>query len=97
MTAEARNLERLVETYKQQLREAPTKDGRQFGDSFQEVMQDEMMTMKMAFEAKLRAARDEVEAVSRKHQGEIQRIQAKSAATAPAPPASSSSKQYNTR
>lgn len=48
----------------------------EFFDTFEEVMKEEMMTMKMAFEAKLKAAKDEADALSKKHQQEIQRIQA---------------------
>jgi hypothetical protein len=40
------------------------------------VMQEEMMTMKTAFEAKLRLAKEEAEASSRKHQQEILRMSA---------------------
>ena len=42
------------------------------------VMQEEMMTMKNAFEAKLRLAKEEAEASSRKHQQEILRMSAAS-------------------
>ena len=42
------------------------------------VMQEEMMTMKTAFEAKLRLAKEEAEASSRKHQQEILRMSAAS-------------------
>jgi hypothetical protein len=48
---------------------------REFFDSFEEVMQEEMMTMKTAFEAKLRLAREDAEAVTRRHTMEIQRMQ----------------------
>jgi hypothetical protein len=41
-------------------------------------MQEEMMTMKTAFEAKLRLAKEEAEASSRKHQQEILRMSAAS-------------------
>jgi hypothetical protein len=50
----------------------------EFFDTFEEVMKEEMMTMKMAFEAKLKAAKDEADALSKKHQQEIQRIQTSS-------------------
>lgn len=49
-------------------------DGREFLDSFEEVMRDELMTMKSAFEAKLKAARDEADELSRKHLVEINRL-----------------------
>ena len=41
-------------------------------------MQEEMMTMKAAFESKLRLAKEEADANSRKHQQEILRMTAAS-------------------
>ncbi len=48
---------------------------KEFFDSFEEVMQEEMMTMKTAFEAKLRLAREQAETATRRHTMEIQRMQ----------------------
>ena len=42
-----------------------------------------MVTMKIAFEAKLRLAKEEVEAISKKHQLEIQRLQQQPRLTPP--------------
>lgn len=42
------------------------------------VMQDEMYTMKLAFEAKLKCKADEVSALAQRHAMEINRIQANS-------------------
>ncbi len=46
-----------------------------FLDSFEEVLQEEMMTMKAAFETKLRLAKEEAELTSKRHLQEIQRMQ----------------------
>ena len=53
-----------------------------FFDTFEEVMKDEMMSMKIAFEAKLKIAREETDALQKKHQQEILRMQ-KSTASLP--------------
>ncbi|RYH12964.1 hypothetical protein EON65_36820 [archaeon] len=63
---------KLVESYKDKLRKASNKD---FMDTFEEVMQEEMMTMKNAFEAKLKAAREEADLLSKKHAQEMARMQ----------------------
>ena len=49
---------------------------REFLDSFEEVLQDEMMAMKSAFELKLKHKSDEVDAMSTRHRQEIQRLSA---------------------
>ncbi len=64
----------LTEKLKQKIRDITPMDKREFLDSFEEVMRDEMMAMKEAFEAKLRMAKGEVEAMSRKHQQDIMRL-----------------------
>lgn len=46
-----------------------------FLDSFEEVMKDEMMNMKYAFEKKLKDAKDSSEELRKKHQIEIIRLQ----------------------
>jgi chromosome segregation ATPase len=82
--AELQQYKQLCEKLKCKIKElsaANAKDkgkDNNFFDTFEEVMQEEMFTMKMAFEAKLKAARDESEALSKKHQQEIQRLQASS-------------------
>lgn len=48
-----------------------------FLDSFEEVMKDEMMNMKFAFEKKLRDAKDSSEELRKKHQSEIILLQEK--------------------
>ncbi len=72
---------KLVESYKKQLKDlcsGRNNSEKRFLDSFEEVMQEEMMTMKSAFEAKLRAAQEDAEVLSRKHQLEMSRLQNKS-------------------
>ena len=54
-------------------------------------MRDEMMTMKSAFEAKLRAAREESEATARRHLTEIQHMQRTQSPFPPAPLTASAS------
>jgi hypothetical protein len=51
-----------------------TKD---FADTFEEVMREEMMAMKTAFEAKLRVAVEERDTATRRHQTELHRLQNK--------------------
>lgn len=46
-----------------------------WSDTYEEVMQEELQAMKAAFESKLRAARDEADALARRHQQEIARLQ----------------------
>lgn len=46
-----------------------------WSDTYEEVMQEELQAMKVAFESKLRAARDEADALARRHQQEIARLQ----------------------
>eukprot|EP01039_Chlorochromonas_danica_P008612 gene8612-9491_t len=70
---------KLMENYKNKMKELSSSSTQNkennFFDSFEEVMQEEMMTMKIAFEAKLKAARDETELLAKKHQQEIGRLQ----------------------
>ena len=54
---------------------AGSKESRDFLDTFEEVMRDEMSAMKSAFELKLRLAREEADASTRRHQQEIARMQ----------------------
>jgi len=81
---EMESLRILQEKYKQKLKELSAtattaagtqKKDRDFFDTFEEVMQDEMMAMKVAFEKKLKAAKEEADAKSKLHQVEIQRMQ----------------------
>ena len=51
------------------------KDNKDFLDTFEEVMREEMMTMKSAFEMKLKNAKEDAENISRRHRQEIQRLQ----------------------
>jgi DNA repair exonuclease SbcCD ATPase subunit len=73
---EVGHYKKLTETLKQKLRElgGGTADSKEFLDSFEEVMKEEMMTMKAAFETKLRMAREEADATSKRHQQEITRM-----------------------
>ncbi|KAJ1434307.1 hypothetical protein B484DRAFT_446731 [Ochromonadaceae sp. CCMP2298] len=69
---------KLAESLKQKLRDLGEQEGdngKNFMDSFEEVMQEEMMAMKGAFESKLRCAKEDADANSKKHLQEIQRIQ----------------------
>jgi paraquat-inducible protein B len=75
---EAGHYKKLTETLKQKLRDLGANgggDNKEFLDSFEEVMKEEMMTMKNAFETKLRIAREEADNISKKHQQEIVRMQ----------------------
>ena len=65
---------KLTENLKKKLRELSSGSNQEFMDSFEEVMRDEMMTMKGAFEAKLRSNKEDAEAISKRHAQEIQRI-----------------------
>lgn len=64
----------LTEKLKRKIREISPLDKRELLDSFEEVMRDEMMTMKGAFENKLKIARGELELLSKKHQQDIQTL-----------------------
>lgn len=76
VTEELGSYKALCEKLKQKIRDMSGKDSKtqDFLDSFEEVMRDEMMTMKMAFEAKLKQAKEEADANSRRHQEEISRL-----------------------
>ena len=63
-----------AETLKKKLKELGTGDARDFMDSFEEVMRDEMMSMKIAFENKLKMAKEDAEISSRRHQHAIQQL-----------------------
>jgi len=78
MTEELKQYKTLNEQLKQKMREMTGKDAssKEFIDSFEEVMQDELMAMKGAFEAKLRVKAEEAEALSVKHRQEITRLSA---------------------
>ena len=56
---ELASYKKLAETLKAKMRDMGGKDA-SFVDSFEEVMKDEMMAMKWAFEAKLRVAKEKV-------------------------------------
>ena len=62
----------LKETVKKMTNDANKND---FADTFEEVMREEMMSMKSAFEAKLRIAQDQVEVMSKKRLSEIRNIE----------------------
>jgi chromosome segregation ATPase len=76
VTEELSSYKVLCEKLKQKIRDMSGKDSKtqDFLDSFEEVMRDEMMTMKIAFEAKLKQAKEEADANSRRHQEEISRL-----------------------
>ncbi|CAE7765225.1 unnamed protein product, partial [Symbiodinium microadriaticum] len=73
--AEIDALQALVRSLKEKMKTmSGSDDRRDFADTFEEVMREEMMAMKVAFESKLRIARDEAEAASRRHQLEIKKV-----------------------
>ena len=81
MQDEILHYKKLTENLKAKLRELSAKagsDGKDFMDTFEEVMQEEMMTMKSAFETKLRLAKEEADRMSKRHQQEILRMQSSS-------------------
>lgn len=80
MTEELKQYKHLNEQLKQKMREMTGKDtsSKEFIDSFEEVMQDELMAMKGAFEAKLRVKSEEAEAMTTRHRQEIIRLNANS-------------------
>lgn len=74
---------RLTDTLKDKIKEMGSsrsgsgsggQDAKDFLDSFEEVMREEMLAMKGAFETKLRLAKEAADATSRRHQQEILRI-----------------------
>jgi hypothetical protein len=75
ITTEMIALKKTNEKLIQKIRDMSVKnnDAKDFLDSFEEVMRDEMTAMKEAFEAKLKAAKDDQLALSRRHQDEINR------------------------
>jgi hypothetical protein len=73
LAEELESYKKLAETLKAKMRDMGGKDT-SFFDSFEEVMKDEMMAMKWAFEAKLRVAKEKADAMSLKHQQEINKL-----------------------
>jgi chromosome segregation ATPase len=74
LTNEVDSYKRLTESLKDKLKSSSVSSDKDFLDTFEEVMRDEMATMKSAFEAKLRAAREESDQLTRKHSQEILRL-----------------------
>jgi chromosome segregation ATPase len=72
LTALEKINQNLMDTIKKMTNQASKND---FADTFEEVMREEMMAMKMAFETKLKIAREQTEAMSKKRQSEISRIE----------------------
>lgn len=82
---EIKQYKRLTDTLKDKIKEMGLKNNtnsnnndttKDFLDTFEEVMRDEMLTMKNAFEAKLKAVKEMAEETSKRHQQEITRIHA---------------------
>ena len=74
---ENKALKKLVDTLKERIRKMSTGDDmstQDFLDSFEEVMREEMMAMKGAFEKKLRLAKEEADELSKKHREELNRM-----------------------
>lgn len=72
---ELESYKRLTESLKESLRSMNKRDGRDLLDTFEEVMKEELMTMKTAFEAKLRAAKESAEETTKRNLLEIRRLQ----------------------
>ncbi len=77
MTEELNNYRTLNEQLKQKIRDMSgndSRDSKEFLDTFEEVMRDEMMAMKCAFENKLKFAKEAADLLSKKHQELISRM-----------------------
>lgn len=76
---ETTSYKRLTEELKRKLRELGSKSGtdaKDFLDTFEEVMKEEMMSMKGAFESRLKRAQAESDETARRHANEIRNLQA---------------------
>lgn len=80
--SELTETQKLVSSLREKVRELCTgpqgsknAQASNWSDTYEEVMQEELQAMKAAFEAKLRAAREESDALARRHQQEITRLQ----------------------
>lgn len=62
----------MTASLKKKIRELGTGDSKDFMDTFEEVMREEMMAMKVAFENKLKLAKEDAQVMSRRHQQAIQ-------------------------
>ena len=70
-------LKRLTEQLKGKIRDLGSRSGadaKDFLDSFEEVMQEEMMAMKAGFESKLKVAKAESDELARRHANEIKSL-----------------------
>lgn len=77
MTEELNSYRSLNEQLKQKIRNisgSSSYDSKEFLDTFEEVMRDEMMAMKCAFETKLKFAKEASDLLSKKHQELISRM-----------------------
>lgn len=75
---EVLHYKKLTETLKAKIKsigDGHNVDTKDYLDTFEEVMKEEMMVMKSAFEAKLKSAKEDAEALARRHQQEIVRMQ----------------------
>ena len=73
--------EKLKEKMKELVGKGAAGTGKDFLDSFEEAMLDELMMMKTAFEAKLKRAKEEADSMSRKHQEIIRTMQSSKSTT----------------
>lgn len=71
---EVESYKQLCDSLKKKIKDMSGKDTREFMDSFEEVMQEEMMTMKAAFEGKLKRKTEDAEAMAARHRAEISRL-----------------------
>lgn len=74
LMSEIESYKQLCDSLKKKIRDMSGKDTREFMDSFEEVMQEEMMTMKVAFEGKLKRKTEDAEAMAARHRAEISRL-----------------------
>lgn len=76
--SEVASLRSLNDNLMRKLKNLSSQDkARDFAETFEEVMREEMMAMKTAFEAKLRVAIEERDIASRRHQTELYKLQNK--------------------
>jgi gamma-glutamyl:cysteine ligase YbdK (ATP-grasp superfamily) len=69
--------ENLMRKLKKLSSNAHDSGAKDFAETFEEVMREEMMAMKTAFEAKLRVAVEERDTATRRHQTELMRLQSR--------------------
>jgi len=74
LQSENENYKKMIDSLKAKIKDLSSssgKDSKDFMDTFEEVMREEMSAMKSAFELKLRAAKEDNENTSKRYQREI--------------------------